>query len=115
MPLRGSRTIIISNIIMQMRPMTAGRRVRRRFVCPFWERKNHILKYIVIILYAHKSRVCFHATIDFSWVFFVSFVYSTRVVNYRRRHRLHIRGRVPLYTGNNNEVCSSYPRFIFSP
>lgn len=30
-------------------PMTAGRRVRRRFVCPSWELKNHILKYIVII------------------------------------------------------------------
>jgi len=78
-------------------------------VCPSRAPKNHILKYIVIILYVHTIHIqavfVFTRPSIFRGFFFVRFVCSTRVVYNRRRHRLYslytIRGRVPLYPVNN--------------
>lgn len=70
--------------------------------------KSYFKIYCNYIMYTHTHKPCLFSRDHRFFVVFFSFVfciYSTRVVYYRRRHRLYslytIRGRLPLYTGNN--------------
>lgn len=92
MPLRGLLPIIIPNIIMQMRFGPDDRRSacqKTIRVSILWTEKSYFKIYCNYIMYTQKPCL-FSRDHRFLWVFFVSVVYNTRVVNYQRRQRLYI-------------------------